>query len=243
MPQSVINRVNFIGRDQPHQAVFADCSGNVIGNDDPTYDNYDPVTLNDDSLGEILPDAAPDNVYITGVDTEDIVTPESSPVTPVEIPGVDPGDEQQQTVKINDIDISRQQEPTLVEPALPAIARRSERQRKPTERYVPSMSGKTYSYTQLGMSFLQDTHYKHSPDIVAAVLTQLSLKAALRQWGNDAKIAVEAEAKQLHWRNSFKPVHWKDIGEEKREQILESHVFVKKKRLGEIKARKVAGGN
>jgi hypothetical protein len=54
---------------------------------------------------------------------------------------------------------------------------------------------------------------------------------------------VEAEAKQLHWRNSFKPVHWKDIGEEKREQILESHVFVKKKRLGEIKARKVAGGN
>jgi hypothetical protein len=54
---------------------------------------------------------------------------------------------------------------------------------------------------------------------------------------------VEAEAKQLHWRNSFKPVHWKEIGEEKRDQILESHVFVKKKRSGEIKARKVAGGN
>jgi len=54
---------------------------------------------------------------------------------------------------------------------------------------------------------------------------------------------VEAEAKQLHWRNSFKPVHWKEIDEEKRDQILESHVFVKKKRSGEIKARKVAGGN
>ena len=105
MPQSVIDRVNFIGRDQPHQAVFADRSGNVIGNDDPTYDNYDPVTLNNNSPGEILPDAVPDNVNITGVETEDIDTPESLPGTPVEIPGVDLGDEQQQTVEINYIDI------------------------------------------------------------------------------------------------------------------------------------------
>ncbi len=54
---------------------------------------------------------------------------------------------------------------------------------------------------------------------------------------------VEAEAKQLHWQNSFKPVHWKDVTQEKRDQILESHVFVKRKPSGEIKARKVAGGN
>ncbi len=89
------------------------------------------------------------------------------------------------------------------------------------------MLGKSYSYTQLGLTLLQDTHYKHSGEVVAAVLIQLLLKAALKQWGDDAKIAVEAEAKQLHWRNSFKPVHWKEIGEEKRDQILESHVFVK----------------
>ncbi len=54
---------------------------------------------------------------------------------------------------------------------------------------------------------------------------------------------MEAEAKQLHWRNSFRPVHWKDVNKERRKQILESHVFVKKKRTGQIKARKVAGGN
>jgi hypothetical protein len=77
------------------------------------------------------------------------------------------------------------------------------------------MSGKTYSYTQLGLSFLQDTRYRHSAKVVAAVLTQLSLKAALKQWGNDAKIAVEAEANQLRWRNSFKPIHWKEIDEER----------------------------
>ena len=73
------------------------------------------------------------------------------------------------------------------------------------------MSGKNYSYTQLGLSFFQNTHFKYSGEIVAAVMTQLSLKATLKQWGDDAKIAVEAEAKQLHWQNSFKPVHWKDI--------------------------------
>ncbi len=54
---------------------------------------------------------------------------------------------------------------------------------------------------------------------------------------------VEVEAKQLHWRNSFKPVHWKDFNKERRKQILESHMLVKKKRTGQIKAQKVAGGN
>ena len=54
---------------------------------------------------------------------------------------------------------------------------------------------------------------------------------------------MEAEAKQLHWRNSFRPVHWKDVNKERRKQILELHVFVKKKRTGQIKAHKVAGGN
>jgi hypothetical protein len=78
---------------------------------------------------------------------------------------------------------------------------------------------------------------------VATVLTQLSLKAALKQWGEDAKIAVEAEAKPLHWRNSFEPVHYKEIDEDQHKQILESHVFVKKKRSRQLKARKVAGGN
>jgi hypothetical protein len=111
------------------------------------------------------------------------------------------------------------------------------------EKYVPSMSGKSYAYTQLGLSFLQDTHYKYSSKVVEMVMTQLSLKAVPKQWGEDAKVAGEAKAKQLHWRNSFKPVHWKDVDKEKRKQILESHLFVKKKRSGQIKARKVVGGN
>ncbi len=105
------------------------------------------------------------------------------------------------------------------------------------------MSGKSYPYMQLGLLFLQDTQNKYSSKVVEMVMTQLSLKAALKQWGNDAKAAVEAEAKQLHWRNSFRTVHWKDVNKERWKQILELHVFVKKKHMGQIKACKVAGGN
>ncbi len=54
---------------------------------------------------------------------------------------------------------------------------------------------------------------------------------------------MESEAKQLHWCNSFRPVYWKDVNKERWKQILESHMFVKKKLTGQIKARKVAGGN
>jgi hypothetical protein len=237
MPKSVVDRVNFIGKDQPQQAVFLDRNGNPIGDDDAVYEA--PAEQTADLPGEMIPEVAPDHPEITGVDMDNYDPVES--MTPVEIPGVEPSaDTQHQTIEIPDIDASPPAEPNLIEPEQP---RRSGRERKTTEKYVPSMSGKSYNYTQLGLSFLQDTAYRYSPEIVAIVMTQLSLKAALKQWGDDAKVAVEAEAKQLHWRNSFKPVHWKDLNNDRRKCILESHVFVKKKRSGVIKARKVAGGN
>jgi hypothetical protein len=51
---------------------------------------------------------------------------------------------------------------------------------------------------------------------------------------------VEAEAKQLHWHNSFKPVHYKEIDKDQWKQILQSLFFIKKKPSGQIKAHKVA---
>ncbi len=88
--------------------------------------------FDDNPHGEKLPDVALDNVDITGVDNK---LPETSFITPVKIPGVDSGStpgvepgEQQQTIEINDINVSGQQELTLMEPVRPATARRSERQ-------------------------------------------------------------------------------------------------------------------
>ena len=77
--------------------------------------------------------------------------------------------------------------------------------------------------------FLQSNFYQYDPDVVATVMAQLLLRSALKLWGNDAQLAVEAEAKQLHWRNSFRPVHMKDLTVQQRMMILESHVFVEKK--------------
>ncbi len=104
-------------------------------------------------------------------------------------------DTAQQTIEINDLNLSPPQEPALIEPAKPDQPRQLERECKATYKYAPSMSGKSYAYTQLGLLFLQDTQYKYASEVVEMVMTQLSLKAALKQWGKDAKAAVEAEAK------------------------------------------------
>jgi hypothetical protein len=45
-------------------------------------------------------------------------------------------------------------------------------------------------------------------DVVRMVMAhQVSLKAALKKWGREAEESVRKEMKQLHWQNSFKPMH------------------------------------
>ncbi len=132
-------------------------------------------------LGEVIPEVAPDHVKITGVDDAENAEPikfQADLTNPVEIPGVDTA---QQTIEINDLNLSPPQEPALIEPAKPDQPRQSERERKATQTYAPSMSGKSYAYMQLGLLFLQDTRYKYSSKVVEMVMTQLSLKAALKQ--------------------------------------------------------------
>ena len=49
--------------------------------------------------------------------------------------------------------------------------------------------------------------------------------------------------KQLHFRNTFKPKHWRELTHTQRQKVLGSHIFIKEKRDGVIKGRSVAGGN
>jgi len=74
-------------------------------------------------------------------------------------------------------------------------------------------------------------------------MAQLSMKAAIKKWGQEAEYAITTEMKQLHWRNSYKPQHWHGLTKKQKDQILESHIFAEQKRDGLIKARKVIGGN
>ena len=54
--------------------------------------------------------------------------------------------------------------------------------------------------------FLQEAMPQEEPDVPAAIVTQLSLKAGLKQWGSKAKTAAQSEMKQLHFRGTFKPM-------------------------------------
>jgi hypothetical protein len=119
-----------------------------------------------------------------------------------------------------------------------AAMQRPTRACNPVKSYVPSMSGKTYEYatTQLALT-------THHPQIVEMILSQLMLKAAINKWGKRAETAAVAEMKQLHWRNTFKPVNYNDLNTQQRQTILESHIFLQEKRMGKIKGCTVASGN
>ena len=132
--------------------------------------------------------------------------------------------------------------------------------RKPPEKYVPTLKGNKYAValTQIIKSLKKSKHgvamaqmsvklmskgEHRKADIVGKVMAQLSMKAAIKKWGEKAQFAISKEMKQLHWRNSYVPKHYHTLTKKQKDQLLESHIFVEEKRDGTIKARKVIGGN
>ena len=107
--------------------------------------------------------------------------------------------------------------------------------------YIPSKKGK--SYDNYAATQVNNSTFQFDPTVVKTIFTQLLLKAAIKTWGKDATNAAKAKMKQLHWRNSFMPKLYNDLSPKQREKILESHIFIKQKKSGEIKGRTVAGGN
>jgi hypothetical protein len=85
--------------------------------------------------------------------------------------------------------------------------------------------------------FVQDYFYQAEPDVVVAIMTQLSLKAGLKEGGKKRFKAAHSEIKQLHLRKTFKPKHWRELSRAQRQTVLESHMFLKLKRDGKIKGR------
>jgi hypothetical protein len=273
MPQTVIDRVNLLGKDQPELFIFTDRKGRPIGDIDIT-DKANPEDLDDD-----------DHVDIPGVYGDPNQTP---PI--LQTPNAEVHEEEQHVIDNEpQIEVDILPEPNLEAepepPALPTVlesvpheakletqpapeadvipgVRRSARTRFQTkESYIPSISGSSkyaYAVAQLELQeeaqydyllhpdahmFHQDTSDRCDPDVVACIMTQLSLKAGLKAWGTEAKEAVHSEMKQLHFRDTFKPMHWRDLTHQQRQTILESHMFLKEKRTGKIKGRTVAGGN
>ena len=74
-------------------------------------------------------------------------------------------------------------------------------------------------------------------------MTQLSMKAGIRRWGEMSTESVSTELEQLHYRDTFEPVNHRSLSKEEYEKVIESHLFLKQKRDETIKGQMVAGGN
>jgi hypothetical protein len=102
------------------------------------------------------------------------------------------------------------------------------RNRKQPEKYIPSMQGNKYQValaqittsldsSKTSMAFaiisvkLMNKVTHRRADVAGMVMAQVSLKAALKKWGREAEESVGKEIQQLHWQNSFKPMHWKSL--------------------------------
>jgi hypothetical protein len=75
------------------------------------------------------------------------------------------------------------------------------------QAYTPSMTGSKYSYAVAQLEtqgvldpdahmFVQEVFFQARPGIVAAIMTQLSLKTGLTEWGDHAFTAALSERKQ-----------------------------------------------
>ena len=137
---------------------------------------------------------------------------------------------------------------------VPLNAAESTRPRRtinPPKSYMPSMTGKRYTYANAVLEptihpdvhLWRDYEVDNSEQVVAAIMLQLSLKAGLKKWGEKARQAAHAEMYQLHMRDTFEPLRWEHLTIDEKKKILESHMFLQEKRDGKIKGRTVAGGN
>ena len=79
-------------------------------------------------------------------------------------------------------------------------------------------------------------------DVEAVIMTQLSLKAGIKCWKGKGQSAAKYEMKQLHFRSTFKPKHYRDLNEDHKKSILEYYMILKENRYGKIKGRTVEGG-
>jgi hypothetical protein len=248
--------VNLLGKAEPSILRFTDRHGREIGdyprNPEPVEDDD---TLIVDYFDDVLPAVdAQDDTGIPGVVTEHAAKPTGVEVDPADAPQETYFDDGlgQQDEAIPPIQIP----PTLPEdPALPSqgMAARNARVSKPHEKYVPSMKENKYSVamTQIAASLKDSKHamamaqmsvklmssgVHRKANIVGMIMAQLSMKAAIKKWGNQAKFAVSKEMKHLDWRKSYKPRHWHALTKKQKEQVLESHIFVEEKSDGTIKA-------
>jgi hypothetical protein len=236
---------------------FIDRHGSLIG------DIEIPGVDTDEDDNEPLPGVVPvitDDIEIPVVDVEgpeaqDEVTAPKVEIVDLNIPHDDPS-----TIEVAPTQSKQAPEtsetPAPVAPLAqePGLRRSTRVRSQANQGYTPSMTCSKYSraVTQLKSQgvlnpdahmFVQKDLYQAEPNVVAAIMTQLSLKAGLKEWGDKSYTDSQSEMKQLNFMNTFKPKNWLELSQVQRQTVLESQMFLKQKWDGNIKGIIVAGGN
>jgi hypothetical protein len=123
---------------------------------------------------------------------------------------------------------------------------RSRRTRHKPQRLIPQFGRKSYESTAATSIHLihPDDHMNPAYTLVAHhIMTQYSMKAGIKRFKERGEAAVTKELSQLHFRDTFEPIHPKKLNEQERKEVLESHLLLKEKRDDSIKGRMAAGGN
>ncbi len=93
-----------------------------------------------------------------------------------------------------------------------------------------SLNGSKHAVSMAQMSVkLMSKGAHRKADTVGMIMAQLSMKAAIKKWDQEAEYTITKEIKQLHWHDSCKPKHWHELTKKQKEQILEPHIFVEQK--------------
>ena len=116
------------------------------------------------------------------------------------------------------------------------------------------MSGKQYETINIQVYCEETFHLKvHTffcqylieevSDASSFIMTQLSVNAVMKRWKIKWQAVAKYGMKQLHFRDIFKQNHYRELNEDEKNSIRESHVFIKEKRDSTIKFRTVAEEN
>ena len=260
MPKEVIDRVDQLGRSegQPELLTFFDRRGLLIGDtaipgaqtDIVEYDDYD------DEIDGLEPPTANEHF---GLDTEPLQEKEDNPTpmlhhesldTPTEGVFDTPHQAQDFTAAFPPDSTPHDDESAHFAPSPDPGVRRSSRQRFQPARLIPTHTGKAYqstaatNITQTQPVLPPDYHLSNHYALVSHyVMTQLSMKAGLKRWKEKGVKAITSELEQLHFRDTFEPMHPEQLNKKEYGKVLESHLFLKQKRDLSVKGRMVAGGN
>jgi hypothetical protein len=206
MPDVVIARGSALGSDQSHQMTFTDRHGRLIGDIEiPGVDSEEEQEVHFLGVAPVIDD----DIVIPGVDVAGPEALDEAPAPQVEINDIDiPQDDPSPIAVAPPQELAAPAMPTpVVTPVhAPGLHISTRVRTQPKQAYIPSMTGSKYSYavTQLETHvvlnldvhmFVQDDFYQAEPDVVAAIMTQLSFKAVLNKWGDRAFTAARSEMK------------------------------------------------